>query len=98
MRSRSMNSIGVTANFGNAASVMLSTICAVHEEALLAAVLGDEGDAVSDALPRRMTRQRPVADDDLAGLVASSPKRMRASSVRPEPIRPKTPSTSPRAG
>ena len=96
MRSRSMNSAGVTANFGSAASVMLSTIAPFMRRPFLAAVLGDEGDAASDALSRRMAARPGRSPTTISPeSCPSRPKRMRASSVRPEPIRPKTPSTSP---
>ena len=66
-----MNSSGVTANFGSAASAMLSAIARVHQEALLAAVLGDEGDAVPDAAraaSRSPSRRSPTTI--VAGVMA----------------------------
>src|SRR5581483_1372373 len=42
---------------------------AVHQEAFLASVLGDEGDAAADAGARRARRQPAALDADFAGLV-----------------------------
>ena len=84
------------ANFGRAASAMFSAIAHVHQQAFLAPVLGDEGDAAADAA-RAASRDRPARRRRRISPESnvSRPNRMRASSVRPEPIRPNRPSTSP---
>ena len=65
-----MNSIGVTANFGSAASVMLSTIAPFMRRP------SSRRFSVTKAMPLRMLFRGewpaigPIADDDLTGLVA----------------------------
>ena len=75
---------------------MLSATGGLHQQALLAAVLGDEGDAGGDARRRRVPASGAAAERRARRCRSGSrPKRTRASSVRPEPIRPKRPRTSP---
>ena len=67
-----------------------------EEQGLLLAILRHEADAGADRIRRRADRDFPTVDPDAAALERVAPKMARASSVRPEPMRPAIARISPR--
>ena len=66
-----------------------------EQQAGALAILRHEKDAAVDGIARRCDRERLAVDADLAAAGGSSPKMVRASSVRPDPTSPASPRISP---